>query len=68
MTITVAGTKKTYADDLTVQQLIELENVGNPQYVSVTLNQYSRTKLLFARKRWKRNGHKHEYKPVEICT
>ena len=38
MTITVAGAPKTYADDLTVQQLIELENVENPQYVSVTLN------------------------------
>lgn len=38
MTITVAGAQKTYADDLTVQQLIELENVENPQYVSVTLN------------------------------
>ncbi len=49
MTITVAGAQKTYADDLTVQQLIELENVENPQYVSVTLNQYSRTELLFCK-------------------
>ena len=49
MTITVAGNKKNYEKGLTVQQLIELENVENPQYVSVTLNQYSRTELLFCK-------------------
>lgn len=38
MTITVAGNKKNYEKGLTVQQLIEFENVENPQYVSVTLN------------------------------
>ena len=38
MTITVAGNKKEYAEDLTVKQLIEAENVENPLYVTVTIN------------------------------
>lgn len=38
MTITVAGVKKEYAEDLTVKQLIEAENVENPLYVTVTIN------------------------------
>ncbi|MGN0632446.1 MAG: sulfur carrier protein ThiS [Oscillospiraceae bacterium] len=38
MTITVAGTKKTYEDGLTVAQLIEAENVETPEYVTVTIN------------------------------
>ena len=38
MTITVAGNKKEYAEGLTVKQLIEVENVENPLYVTVTLN------------------------------
>lgn len=38
MTITVAGTKKEYAEGLTVAQLIEAENVENPLYVTVTIN------------------------------
>ena len=38
MTITVAGTKKTYEDGLTVAQLIEAENVETPEYVTVTVN------------------------------
>lgn len=38
MIITVAGNKKTYDDGLTVKALIEKENVENPMYVSVTLN------------------------------
>ena len=38
MTITVAGNKKTYADGLTIRELIEKENVENPLYVSVTVN------------------------------
>ncbi|MBR1810919.1 MAG: sulfur carrier protein ThiS [Clostridia bacterium] len=38
MTITVAGNKKEYAEGLTVKQLIEAENVENPLYVTVTLN------------------------------
>lgn len=38
MTITVAGVKKEYAEGLTVKQLIEAENVENPLYVTVTIN------------------------------
>lgn len=38
MTITVAGRKKEYAEGLTVKQLIEAEQVENPLYVTVTVN------------------------------
>ncbi len=38
MTITVAGVKKEYDEGLTVPQLIEAENVENPLYVTVTIN------------------------------
>lgn len=38
MTITVAGKKKDYPEGLTVQQLIEAEQVENPLYVTVTVN------------------------------
>lgn len=38
MTITVAGKKKEYAEGLTVKQLIEAEDVENPLYVTVTIN------------------------------
>lgn len=38
MTITVAGNKKEAADNLTVAQLIDDENVETPQYVTVTIN------------------------------
>lgn len=38
MIITVAGNKKEYAEGLTVKQLIEAEDVKNPLYVTVTLN------------------------------
>lgn len=38
MNITVAGNKKEYAEGLTVKQLIEAEDVENPLYVTVTLN------------------------------
>lgn len=38
MTITVAGVKKEYAEGLTVKQLVEAENVENPLYVTVTIN------------------------------
>lgn len=38
MTITVAGKKKNYTEGVTVAQLIELENVENPLYVTVTIN------------------------------
>lgn len=38
MTITVAGKKKEYEDGLTLSALIEKENVDNPDYVTVTIN------------------------------
>jgi len=38
MKLTVAGKNKEYADGLTVEQLIELEHVETPQYVTVTVN------------------------------
>lgn len=38
MIITVAGKKKEYAEGLTVKQLIEAEDVENPLYVTVTIN------------------------------
>lgn len=38
MTITVAGVNKTYKDDLTLSELIEIEKVENPLYVSVAVN------------------------------
>ena len=39
MTITVAGEKKEYKDGLTLPELIELENVETPQYVTVSVNE-----------------------------
>ena len=38
MTITVAGNKKNYDEELTIAQLIFKENVENSEYVTVTLN------------------------------
>lgn len=38
MKITVAGKVKEYAEGLTIEQLIETENVESPLYVTVTLN------------------------------
>ncbi|MBQ9229033.1 MAG: sulfur carrier protein ThiS [Eubacterium sp.] len=38
MTITVAGKKKDYEEGLTVKQLIAAEEVENPLYVTVTVN------------------------------
>ncbi|MBR1781710.1 MAG: sulfur carrier protein ThiS [Oscillospiraceae bacterium] len=38
MIITVAGVKKEYPEGLTVEQLIEAENVETPIYVTVTIN------------------------------
>ena len=38
MTITVAGKKKEYEEGLTLTTLIEKENVDNPDYVTVTIN------------------------------
>ena len=38
MTITVAGEKKEVKDGLTLPQLIEIENVETPEYVTVSIN------------------------------
>lgn len=38
MTITVAGEKKEYREGLTLPELIELEDVETPQYVTVSIN------------------------------
>ena len=37
MNITVSGVKKEYKDGLTLNELIELENVEMPQYVTVSI-------------------------------
>lgn len=39
MTITVSGNKKEVKDGLTLPELIELENVETPQYVTVSINE-----------------------------
>ncbi|MBO4457435.1 MAG: sulfur carrier protein ThiS [Butyrivibrio sp.] len=39
MKITVAGEKKEFADGITVSELIELEQVETPQYVTVSVNE-----------------------------
>ena len=38
MTITIAGNNKEYEERVTVETLIEKENVENPLYVTVTIN------------------------------
>lgn len=38
MTITVAGNKKEYEEGLKLTTLIEKEEVENPEYVTVTIN------------------------------
>jgi sulfur carrier protein len=38
MKLTVSGNKKEYANGLTVAQLIEIEKVETPEYVSVSIN------------------------------
>ena len=38
MNITVSGKEKEYSEGITIKQLIEAENVENPLYVTVTLN------------------------------
>ena len=39
MKITVGGEKKEVADGLTVAELIELEQVETPEYVTVSINE-----------------------------
>ena len=38
MKITVSGEEKEFKDGLTIAELIELENVETPEYVSVSVN------------------------------
>ena len=38
MKLNVAGENKEYKEGLTVKELIELENVETPEYVTVSLN------------------------------
>lgn len=38
MNITVAGNKKEFEEGITIADLIHLEDVENPEYVTVTLN------------------------------
>lgn len=38
MKITVSGETKEFKDELTIAELIELEQVETPQYVSVSVN------------------------------
>ena len=39
MTITVAGTRKEVKEGLTLPELIELEKVETPEYVTVSINE-----------------------------
>ncbi|MCC8028239.1 MAG: sulfur carrier protein ThiS [Lachnospiraceae bacterium] len=39
MNIIVAGEKKAYEEGITVEKLIEEENVETPQYVTVSVNE-----------------------------
>ncbi len=38
MIVTVAGNRKEYEDGINIPKLIEIEEVENPLYVTVTLN------------------------------
>lgn len=38
MQLIVAGEKKTYDDGLSVQDLVEVEKIDNPLYVTVSVN------------------------------
>lgn len=38
MNITVAGNKKSYEEGITITKLIQIEDVENAEYVTVTLN------------------------------
>lgn len=39
MVLIVAGERKNYAEELTVRELIQIENVETPEYVTVSLNE-----------------------------
>ena len=47
MILTIAGQKKEVTEGLTVSQLIELENVETPQYVTVSVNEEFISKDVF---------------------
>ena len=47
MILTIAGQKKEVIEGLTVSQLIELENVETPQYVTVSVNEEFISKDVF---------------------
>lgn len=38
MKLTVTGTEKEYKDGLTLKELIEIENVETPEYVTASVN------------------------------
>ena len=38
MTITVAGNKKEYEDGISITNLIKAEDIDNPDYVTITVN------------------------------
>ncbi len=38
MTFTIAGEKKEYEEGITLDKLIEKEQIDNPDYVTVTIN------------------------------
>ncbi|MGN0662074.1 MAG: sulfur carrier protein ThiS [Faecalibacterium sp.] len=48
MKLTVAGTTKEYDTGLTVEKLLEVENVESPLYVTVSLNNEFLSQDLFA--------------------
>jgi sulfur carrier protein len=39
MELVIAGERKTFADGITVTQLLEAEKVENPMYVTVSVNE-----------------------------
>lgn len=39
MTLVIAGEKKEFKDGLTVQELVEAEDVETPEYVTVSVNE-----------------------------
>ena len=47
MILTIAGQKKEVTEGLTVSQLIELENVETPQYVTVSVTEEFISKDVF---------------------
>ncbi|MBR1597721.1 MAG: sulfur carrier protein ThiS [Lachnospiraceae bacterium] len=48
MTFTIAGEKKEYEEGITLKELIEKEQIDNPDYVTVTINDEFIDKETFA--------------------